>query len=114
MIMKTWALCALAATAVQIVLAMKCRWYWGLILPACFGAFTIYAWEDLMSIGIQFSVLAALAIPPIWLVSIFDVFYWRRKWKGIQGTCAGDRTAANSRGPLPARDNKGPEGDKKI
>ena len=52
--------------------------------------------------------------PPIWLVSIFDVFYWRRKWKGIQGTCAGDRTAANSRGPLPARDNKGPEGDKKI
>ena len=75
MIMKTWALCALAATAVQIVLAMKCRWYWGLILPACFGAFTIYAWVDLMSIGIQFSVLAALAIPPIWLVSIFDVFY---------------------------------------
>ncbi len=45
---------AFAATAVQIVLAMKCRWYWGLILPVCFGAFTIYAWVDLMSIGINF------------------------------------------------------------
>lgn len=82
MIIKTWALCALVATVVQIVLAMKCRWYWGLILPACFVAFTVYAWADLVKIGIPFAVLATLAIPPIWLIAIFDVFYWHRKWKG--------------------------------
>lgn len=81
MILKTWGLCALIATAVQIVLARKCRWYWGLILPACFAVFMVYAWVDLVEIGIPFSVLATVAIPPIWLVAIFDVFYWRGKWK---------------------------------
>lgn len=86
MIIKTWALCALLATAVQIFLAVKCKWPWGLLLPACFSVFTIYAWLDLTRNGIPFAVLITLAIPPIWLLSIFDVVYWRRKWKGKQGS----------------------------
>ena len=74
MIIKTWIILAVISAFIQIVLALKKMPHWvGMLLPAAFLAFAIYAWADLFWVGIWVGTLLAFMIPPIFLACLFDI-----------------------------------------
>lgn len=82
MIVVTWIALAIISSLVQIFLAYKkVSHLVGLVLPAAFLIFAIYAMVTLSRIGIFLTVLMAFMIPPIFLVSLFELVYWRQRWK---------------------------------
>lgn len=93
MIIKTWIILAVISAVIQIFLAFKKVPHWaGMLLPAAFLAFAVYAWADLSSVGIIAGVLLSFMIPPVFLGSLFEMIYWRTRWKEAQ-TESGSLTA---------------------
>ncbi len=85
MIIKTWIILAVLSALIQIFLALKKTPHWaGMLLPAAFLAFAIYAWADLFWVGIPVGQLLAFMIPPIFLACLFEMVYWRTRWKERQ------------------------------
>lgn len=85
MIIRTWIILAVISAFIQIFLALKKTPHWvGMLLPAAFLAFAIYAWADLFWIGIPVGKLLAFMIPPIFLACLFEMVYWRTRWKERQ------------------------------
>ena len=82
MIIRTWIILAIISSVIQIILALKKASHWaGMLLPAAFLAFAIYAWADLSSVGIIAGVLLSFMIPPVFLGCLFEMIYWRTRWK---------------------------------
>lgn len=85
MIIRTWIILAVISAFIQIFLALKKTPHWvGMLLPAAFLAFAIYAWADLFWVGIPVGKLLAFMIPPIFLACLFEMVYWRTRWKERQ------------------------------
>ena len=85
MIIKTWIILAVISAFIQIVLARKKMPHWaGMLLPAAFLAFAIDSWADLFWVGIPVGKLLAFMIPPIFLSCLFEMVYWRTRWKERQ------------------------------
>ena len=54
------------------------------LMPPLRLAFAIYAWADLFWVGIWVGTLLAFMIPPIFLACLFEMVYWRTRWKERQ------------------------------
>ena len=84
-IIKTWIILATISALIQIFLAWRKMPHWiGMLLLAAFLAFAIYAWADLFWVGIWVGILLAFMIPPIFLDCLFEMVYWRTRWKERQ------------------------------
>lgn len=84
MIMKIWFILSMVSVVIQVILAHKTlRPVVGMILPALFLIFAGYAWYDLSSISVPFSVFLSLLIPPILLACVFLLFYWKKRWNTL-------------------------------
>lgn len=82
MIITTWLLLALLAACVQVALAVrKANHVIGMLLPAGFLFFGVYAFSHLLAVGIGVNVLLAFMIPPVFLMSLFELVYWRRRFR---------------------------------
>ncbi len=79
---KAWMLLTVLAACVQVALGFrKGNHLAGMILPAGFFAFGVYAFSHLFKVGIEVNVLLAFMIPPVFLASLFELTYWRRCFK---------------------------------
>ncbi len=79
---KAWMLLTVLAACVQAAFGVKkINHLAGMILPAGFLAFGIYAFSQLLKVGIEVNVLLAFMIPPVFLASLFELTYWRSRFK---------------------------------
>lgn len=79
---RTWLILACIAAVIQIILAFKkLPQIVGFVIPIFFLGFAIYAWCDLSKIGMDTLTKLSFMIPPVFLSCIFEIFYWRRRWR---------------------------------
>lgn len=74
---KLWILLSVFFIFIQYFIARKkAPHYIGCIIPLCFLCFSFYVSHQLIAMGLNMFTISAFFIPPILLITIFELVYW--------------------------------------